>query len=213
MNVFIVESPKFDEVISNVNESASIKNLCEQFGHRAISVTEFSTNGLEYLSSSISNSWLDSANEMLCIHVSCHGNNDGVSFGDDFMTWGDFLLCFKDVLTHDNSAKLIFCISACGTKSQQFTGYCKRLHDELGLQPPKYWVLFDQEKISWRRSLVCWSNVYYALSNNDKYQALRMQRAVKASKCITNGNAALMYYLWDVDKSKYEPFRATGFKV
>jgi hypothetical protein len=82
MKIFIIESPSPNDFLEECNEADSLITACNMFGHEAKS---FFVKDQKELYSTINyiNRIKLEEDDVLCLHFSCHGNKDGLQFGDD----------------------------------------------------------------------------------------------------------------------------------
>ena len=207
MRVIIVESSSPWDLMHGTSEKDSLEQICKMMGHNVASFfvkSKFEFEAVfEYISSI--NSFSDDEQEPLCIHISCHGNKDGLAIGNDFLNWENTVECMAPVLSMENYGEPIFlAVSACGTDKQLLTKYIRERKD-LKIIPPNYIFFINQELVSWKDALLNWTILYHQIDNLDITNKMDFQDLL--SRIAGSGLGSLRYYRWDVKDRRYKFFQ------
>lgn len=96
MRVFIIECPNPIDLLQGRNEGKSLEQICRLVGHEVINFHPKSKDDLltvcKYISSiDREHDGTDNPDLPLCIHISSHGEEDGLWFGKDLVSWNELL--------------------------------------------------------------------------------------------------------------------------
>lgn len=214
MKIFIVESPNPMDLLQNRSEHQCLEQVCNLIGHEAASFLVKSKNELQtavkYISSIDSS--LDNGKDEtspLCIHLSAHGNNKGLAFGDDFLDWQDVVNTLKPLFNmNDFPYDWVLAISACGTNSdklrKQFISLLNKSIEEDGT-PPKFLFAFNESTISWSDAVLGWTILYHQIARINIDKPAEVRDILKRMKTSYLGN--LMYFRWDTTVNKFKTFQ------
>ncbi|WP_339820718.1 hypothetical protein MKZ15_06265 [Paenibacillus sp. FSL R7-0216] len=202
MRVFIIESPNPKDLLENRSEAEPLKYICHAMGHEVYSFLirshrEF-IDTCDYISS------MDEGNnrtpkEPLCIHISSHGNDEGVVFGSDFLQWGEVAEGLNSILTMGYKNDIFLIVSACGTNKQKISQKIKSMNQRNSkIKPPKYILLFDKESVNWDDAILSWTIIYHQIhriDHNKKSDVMSLLDRIKVSEF-----GDLAYKRWDGEK-------------
>jgi len=92
LRIFVIESPDPLDLLQRRSESAVIRAVAPLLGHEAVDFVAKSLRELKevvgYIASlSRSNCAQRTERRTLCIHLSGHGNEDGIGLGSDEPSW------------------------------------------------------------------------------------------------------------------------------
>ncbi len=206
MKIFIIESPNPNDLLESINERSSLENMCKMFGHQSASFTTYSKDDVFKIINYISKINLEQE-DILCLHFSCHGNNDGIGIGADFIDWKDFIRILSPIFINRKIGKKTFIIiSACGANEQSLTKKVNDFSDDLKkkLNLPYYFFVYNQDKVEWRDSLMCWAILYHQLSKLKDFSKNPVQDILNRIKLSELGD--IKYYRWDDTRLKYLKF-------
>ena len=104
MRVFIVECPNPLDLLQERNEGKSLEQICKLVGHEVASFQSKSKEDLvgacRYISSiDREHDATDNPDLPLCIHISSHGEEDGLWFGKDLVSWNELLYALEPICT------------------------------------------------------------------------------------------------------------------
>lgn len=168
MRVFIIECPNPIDLLQERNEGKSLEHICKLVGHEVVSFLPKSKNELittcRYISSIDREH--DGSNEPdlpICIHFASHGEEEGLRFGRDLISWNDLLEALEPICIRESiyTGDKILAISACEAKEQKLT---KKLEQKFkvnkGFQPPKHLFVTADEDVYWNDAVVAWALFY-----------------------------------------------------
>ncbi|MBU2807745.1 hypothetical protein HF285_05550 [Acidithiobacillus ferrooxidans F221] len=204
MKFAIIESQNPIDIFYGRNESSSLLSSLRMFGNQALILHAKSANDFsvacDYLSSSDGNHCLDGeeANPIF-VHISSHGNNQGIALGKDFMDWKAIAENISKIAKNKNYiGKVCLSISSCGSGSN-------KIHKEIeknltSSSRIEYIFSIPGEKIDWDEALVAWILVYYNISQGD----LDKSHIQKSLKRTYDGTGVLIKYnRYDNKEEKY----------
>lgn len=198
------------DLLNAKSEASALEQVCKIFGHKVAKLTAYSeTDFIKYCQyiSSIDSAHDDrSDNEMpLCIHISTHGNCDGVGFGRDFLRWRELFEAMKPIFTEMNKYKgsVFISISSCEAGNQQLDRLISREWKyTIDLTPPEYiFTTSDDGGVTWDDALVSWTVFYHRIANLRHIRRNSVKSIIDDIKACTQTN--LSYFRWDSDESKY----------
>ena len=206
LKIFFIESPSPLDFLQDITEVRALEEICKILGYKAkrtfVSSKKSLVENLNYISSIFE--FIDTKdNEPICIHISTHGNNDGLGFGNDFINWEELFKIIQPIFKKANeySKDVILIISACGAGKQKMTDEFKKLTNLLDeISPPKYIFVTDEE-VSWEDALIAWSNFYHQLTKIELDKKTDVQKILDKIKSF--GEITLKYFRWDDLKNKY----------
>jgi len=207
LKTFIIESPNPNDLLDERNEAGSLVNICRMFSHKATSFLVKSKDGFTEAIDYICDIELEDK-DLLCLHLSCHGNEDGLAFGKDFINWGQLGTCLMGFISESRFRnKYILVISACGANDQNLTKKLSRLDKNLRnkIAPPSYVFVYDETEVPWKDALLSWTILYHQLSNLKSLDKDEVQLILGNIKSGHFGK--LMYFRWDFGTQKYMRFR------
>ncbi|TGL50818.1 hypothetical protein EHQ61_08585 [Leptospira wolffii] len=177
------------------------------FEHQAYSFLIFSAKDLKEKIEYIAKSSIQE-DEFLCLHFSCHGNEDGLGIGSDFLKWSEFGVILIPLLKNKNfKDKLIITISACGANEQKLTKNISSFEARIKsrIAPPLYFFVYDEYEVGWADALLCWTILYHQIGKIDSLEKNDVKKIL--SKISISGLGKLIYFRWDWNSFKYKKFR------
>ena len=168
MRVFIIECPNPIDLLQGRNEGKSLEQICKLVGHEVIGFQPKSKTDLatvcKYISSiDREHDGSDNPDLPLCIHISSHGEEDGLWFGTDLLSWNELLEALEPICTQKSiyRGEKILIISACEAKEQQLTEkIMKKGEINKAFQPPKHLFVTADEEVYWKDAVVAWALFY-----------------------------------------------------
>lgn len=217
--VFILESPNPIDLLENRGERSSLESVCNLFGY---DTAAFLLTGRSDLKRALMyirevgecSNLADGDEPPLFIHISAHGNNEGISIGSDFVKWRDlaaFVVKMYSKLRR-YTGLVILVLSSCGSKGQKMTRLwakiSRRFWEETGEDffPPEYVFVFSDDEIDWRDSLAIWTIFYRKASELDFSRPIQIQALLRLVAKLKFGN--LTYHRLDRDEKQYKRFSA-----
>lgn len=214
MRIFILESPNPLDILKGTAEGPGLKELCRLIGHKSEVFSLLSKSDLDKIIqfiSSIEEKSEDKRNKPsrdLCIHISAHGNEDGLQIGGDDVKWRELLESIQPILkkSFDYSGKRILVLSACLAEKQGITKYLmENIKNNIKLIPPKY-IFTTSGEIPWASAAVGWAIFYHLLPNADFDDRKTVRNILNKIKQINVGT--ICYFRWDDSKKKYFSYKA-----
>ena len=209
LKIFLIESPSPLDFLEDTTEVRALEEICKILEYKAKRIFVNSKlsfiENLKYISSIFE--FIDKKDiEPICIHISTHGNNDGIGLGNDFANWEELFHVIQPIFKKASqySKDVILIISACRAGKQKMTNEFKKLSNLLDdIAPPKY-VFVTDEDVSWEDALIAWSNFYYQLKKIDLSKKSDVQKMLGKIKSF--GGITIKYFRWDDLKNKYLSF-------
>lgn len=217
IRVFVIESPNAIDLLKGRGEVPTLTTVGRLLGHEVASLVVYSKRqfeeALKYISSIDNNPKVQRNivtkrakrfDAPLCVHISAHGNSDGIAIGADDVSWQELAMAVSPVCRemHQYWGKIVFVLSACGAGCQQFSHELAVLEKQEGLQDiPAYIFVTADKVISWQNAAVAWAVFYNQLrgaSLDNKKSIQDVIRRVKDACDVT-----LRYHRWDAEKQKY----------
>ncbi len=170
MRIAIIESPNPIDVFAGRNEARALDATCKLIGHQTASFAVRSQAELQticqYLSSADSaHASTRTQKSPLFIHISSHGNDDGLAFGADFIKWDQLALDLLPILKNeDYVGRTVLCLSACGSGEQKIHRVLKRELTPQLKRLPLYIVSIRGRTVQWADALVAWTLFYHKIS-------------------------------------------------
>ena len=206
MNIFVIESPNPIDLLEGRNEADSIVSIGKMFNHKATSFFVKDKVELNSVLKYLADVEADKT-DLFCYHFSCHGNENGLAFGPDFLNWTEFSLAIDPFLKNKTMKDKYFLIlSACGANEQDLTKKISKLDDsaKASIAPPSYIFVYDETEVYWRDALLSWTILYHRLGNVKKIDKDEIQDLLEKMKNVEFGK--LLYFRWDDVKNKYLRF-------
>lgn len=205
MRVFVIESTSPLDLMDGRSESRTLEQICKMMGHNvttffAKSKSEFD-NICEFISSIELVERDESKDEPICIHISSHGDEDGVLFGKDELSWKDLADSLIPIFSMDYQNDFFLAISACGTFNQSAHTHLKKQYKERGIKPPKYIFSINEDEVDWKDAILTWTILYRQIEDLDSNKRRDFQNLL--NKIIESGFGNLKYNRWDNKNQRY----------
>ena len=211
--VIIVEGPNPLDLLEGRGERSSLEQVCRLFGHHVASFfvrdeAELRQT-LTYVASISRHPGAGS--DPLFVHVSVHGDADGISVGPDTVSWDDLsemaVQMYSDL---DNYAgPVILVLSACGANQQKLTRLLKAKRDGFEvIHPPEYVFVFTDSTVLWTDAVVAWT-IFYSQIDTVKFSSSRKDiREIQKilGRLRESALAKLTYYRWDDGDETYKRY-------
>lgn len=216
MRVFIIECPNPIDLLQGRNEGRSLEQLCKLVGHEVYCFHPKSKDELvmvcRYISSiDREHDGSDNPDLPICIHISSHGEEDGLFFGKDLVSWNELLLALEPVCAKKSIYKgeNILTISACEAKEQQFTKRIqKAMKENKALKPPKHFFVTADEDVYWNDAVVAWALFYNKLP---KIKLSKKKKIIDVLALIEKAELGTIHYFrWLKSKKRYQGYCASG---
>ncbi|MGE7024141.1 hypothetical protein [Solibacillus cecembensis] len=193
--------------MSGVSESKALEEICKTMQHSVTSFFVKSSNEFDTAINYIAtiDDYVDDEDEkeQICIHISCHGNNDGLALGKDFLMWEEVANSLLPLLKLQRLKKPIYlAISACGTDNQKISSAIRKIFNKEKIKPPKFIFVINQKEVGWNDALLNWTILYHQIDYLNGAEDLRDL----LTRIVESGFGKLKYYRWDVLNKKYFTF-------
>lgn len=208
MRVFIIDCPSPIEILVDKSEFKPLEQICKSMNHEVYTFFVKSKQELidtcKYISSidKIERNVEDDI--PISIHISAHGNEDGLQFGHDEINWKLLLEVIKPILMMNYREKIHLVISACGTNKQKITKEITELNKIESINPPEYIIVFNKETTTWKDAVLAWTIFYHQADVNLSKKG-KIQNLLKRIQEAEFGN--LIYFRWDPEEKKYLRFK------
>lgn len=216
MRVFIIECPNPLDLLQDRNEGRSLEQVCKLVGHEVASFHPKSKTDLVTLCKYISS--IDSEHDStdnpdlpICLHISSHGEEDGLLFGQDLISWNELLEALEPVCTKKSiyTGDKILTISACDAREQRLTEkIVKKWKVNKAFQPPKHLFFTADEDVYWKDAVVAWALFY------NKIPKIKMSKKKKILNVLSIIERAelgcIHYYKWSDKKGEYIGYSSGG---
>lgn len=207
LRLFIIECPNPMDLLAGRSESQCLEKACKLVGHDITTFQVLSKDQLVTVCNYISTIFDGNSSDglLICIHLSGHGNEDGLSFGKDFVKWKNLFEVIQPICSVTKSRdRVVFVISACGAGKQKLTqeleAECRKNNEFI---PPKYLFVIMDEKIRWDSAVVLWTVFYHQLSevSLDDNSKEKIQVILCKIKGLRVGG--IQYHRWDDNRKDY----------
>lgn len=219
MRVFIIECPNPIDLLQGRNEGKSLEQICKLVGHEVIIFQPKSKNDLatvcRYISSiDREHDGSDNPDLPICIHISSHGEEDGLYFGKDLLSWNELLDALEPICTRKSIYKgeKILTISACEAREQQLTKKIqKKCKINKAFQPPRHLFVTAAEDVYWNDAVVAWALFYNKIPKINLGKKKKILRVLSVIDRAELG--CLHYYRWSTKKGHYTCYSSSEGKM
>ncbi|PTT56082.1 hypothetical protein [Aeromonas sp. HMWF015] len=213
IKIFIIECVDPMDLLQGRSEATALEQVCRSIGNEVAVLTAYSEDDFEkycnYISSIDSSHDNEDCSEPLCVHISTHGNNQGIAFGKDFVQWHDLFNLMESIFTRMNKyhGDVYISVSACDAGYQKLVDEIEFEWDvNSRLTPPEYvFVTGEKGGVRWDDALVAWTLLYHRISKLRRIGKFRVQKILNDIKVAVN--TELEYFRWDSSKMKYLRYR------
>ena len=209
IRLFIIESVDPMDLLQGRTESQALAEICKIIGHEVAVLNAFSKSDFKKLCGYISsiNSRHDRNKRTdvpLCIHISSHGNANGLRFGKDPVGWKELLRTMKPIYNEmgEYDGKIVLIISACGAGEQDLSvEFEQEWKNDSKFTPPKYIFVTKDKKVAWDDALVSWAMFYHQLPRANLNDKKSVQKILDKIRLSDTGN--LKYFRWNEKEEGY----------
>ena len=210
IRLFIIECVDPMDLLQRRSEAQALKQVCDIIGHESAILNAYSKGDFKKYCKYISSigSEHDEKNREsipLCIHISSHGSDDGISLGTDFIEWGDLYTLMRPLFTELDyyDGNVFITISACMAGNQKLGNKIEsQWRGSKNIVPPQYiFVTSNENGVNWDDALVSWTLFYHKISsfNLDRRSTVRsILNKIRAAV-----GTELRYFRWDTKRGKY----------
>lgn len=208
--VFIVESPNPLDLLRGVSERHSLEQVCKLVGHVAATFLVRDLAELKQTFAYISSIRCDKDDKTpLFIHISAHGNEDGIAAGADDVSWVDLGRIVQEMYSRLRyyHGPIIVILSACGANKQKMTNsLAKDVNgSEKPFVPPEYLFVPSGDTILWSDAVVAWTVFYRQMLKVSFTDKVKIQDLL--NRLHKSGFGDLTYYRWDGTAKQYRSYR------
>ena len=211
--ILVIEGPNPLDLLEGRGERRSLEQVCNLFGH---DVATFFVRGeaelrqtLTYVASISRHPGAGS--DPVFVHISVHGDSDGIAVGPDTVSWGDLTEMTVQMYSDLDAylGPVILVLSACGANQQELTQLLKTKRDDFEVvHPPEYVFVFTDEAVLWTDAVVAWT-IFYSQIGTLKFSSspkdiIKIQSLL--GRLHRSALAKLTYYRWDEDDEGYKRF-------
>jgi hypothetical protein len=205
----IFESPNPIDLLQRRSEAQTLAAACELVGFEAVSFTirsaqEFA-DSCRYIAT-IGDHSPTGSTVPLFLHISCHGDADGLRFGMDDRSWDQIAEDIQSLCRLPYYAgPCVLSISACGAGKHTLPNELSAaLRKRPNFKPPVYLFVTNDDEVAWDDATVAWVILYYRLGEIGLDKRDPIQKGLRAIKEITG--LSLAYWRWDRAAKNYRRF-------
>ncbi len=216
MRVFIIECPNPIDLLQGRTEGKSLEQICSLVGHEVTSFHPKSQKDLSTVCRYISSidrehDGTDNPDLPLCVHISCHGEEDGLLFGKDLIRWKKLLKALEPIFEKKSVYRgdKILTISACQAREQKLTAKLQRWwKNNRQLRPPEHLFVTASEDVYWNDAVVAWALFY---SKIPRTKLTKKRKIIKVLEFIEKADlGCLHYYKWSKKNGSYRGYCCGG---
>lgn len=169
--IAIIESPNPIDAFVGRTEATSLCATARLLEHEALPFTIHSKqdfrNMCAYLASADSQHCQYDA-KPLVVHISAHGDGDGVAFGSDNISWEHLADELIPIFKNDfYDGRILISLSACGSGDQKIHRTLRAKLKKNTNKWPQYIFSILGNTVNWDDALVAWTVLYHKLSGED----------------------------------------------
>jgi hypothetical protein len=206
--LFFVECGSPLDAIESRSESSAVGGMARLIGHSVLPFSAYSkrafTEACEYIGSICDDANDDTPEVPLCLHISSHGNPQGLAFGSDQIDWIELQRVIQPVLTRRYEGKRLLVISACNADQQQLSKSIAENAKHNGLQPPEY-IFCATGKVDWDDAAVGCTLFYHLIDDVDLDDFTAVKDVLKKIQTL---GMQIVYFRWDEHKYRSFPKKA-----
>jgi len=210
IKIVVVESPNPIDLLEGRSESDGLVSACKLIGHQSISFFAKSRREFKeiclYLASADTEHASKHPSAPLFLHLSCHGNCEGIAFGSNVLDWKALVQDLEPIL--DNplyEGNFALAISSCGSGEHDlYEHFLSRIEDDVEAKIPQYIFSIPGDSVYWGEALVGWVLFYHKLSSINLGDKSKVQDALK--EIYYGTKLKFSYHRWDKKTKKYKTF-------
>ena len=212
--VLVIEGPNALDLLQGRGERGSLEQVCGLFGHDVASLFvhdgEELRKALAYVGAISRHPGAGS--EPLIVHVSVHGDANGLTVGPDDVTWEELAEMTVEMYSNLDRYRgpVVLVLSACGASEQELTDLLESKRGDLDLlNPPEYVFVFTDESVRWTDAVVAWT-IFYSQIGRIRFDIYSYKDIRKIQKLLgrlhKSALAKLTYFRWDGSEEAYKIF-------
>lgn len=212
--IAVIESPNPIDAFAGRSEAESLVPACKLIGHAAISFLVKSEREFNevfnYLSSASSSHDEPNSSGVLFVHISCHGNSNGIAAGRDSIPWERLVELIQPVfLNKKYNGKVAIVLSSCGSGENDLHEYITSIKtNKISSKIPNYIFSIPGETVNWDDALVGWILFYHKISCIDIEKKSEVQSVLKS--IFSGVGQKFSYHRWDDEKNTYLTYTPKG---
>ncbi|MBF0529559.1 MAG: hypothetical protein HQK55_09865 [Deltaproteobacteria bacterium] len=210
IKLVVIESPNPIDLFDGRSESEGLVSACKLIGHQGISFFAKSREEFkeicQYISSANTKHASRNPSAPLFLHLSCHGNKTGISFGSTDLTWKDLVHDVEPILNNSYyEGNFAISISSCGSGEHDIDEHIlDRIEIDDSIKIPQYIFSIPGRSVNWDDALVGWILFYHKLSNIKLGDKTNVQAALKEICKVTRLHFS--YHRYDEKDKDYKTF-------
>lgn len=217
LRLFVVESANPIDALQGRSEAPALKTIGSLIGHEVVTISVYSRH--QFIDAC---KWIASISKRperqsipgkkrkkrydapICIHISAHGNEDGIAIADELISWkelgSDISPICKDM--DEYFGNVVFIISACGAGEQKLTDELTKLEKSGDLMDiPIYLFVTADCVIEWQDAAVAWTVFYHQLKRAKFDDKKSIQKVL--DRVIISCGVCIRYYRWSSNANRY----------
>lgn len=210
LKIAVIESPNPMDLFDGRSESDSLVPACKLIGHQSISFLAKSREEFaevcKYIASADTAHASKYPSAPLFLHLSCHGNGEGVAFGESDVSWELLVQDIEPILSNPlYEGNFAIAISSCGSGGHDLHKHFIEKIEEGDIKKiPQYIFSIPGDNVYWDDALVGWILFYHKLSKVNLSLRAKVQDALVEIYCGTG--LKFSYHRWDEGAGKYKTF-------
>jgi hypothetical protein len=184
IKIAVVESPNPIDLFDGRSESEGLVSACKLIGHQSISFFAKSRREFkeicQYLASADTKHASRNPSAPLFLHLSCHGNNEGIAFGSSDLTWKALVQEVEPILNNSYyKGNFALSISSCGSGEHDIDEHIlNRIEEDDSIKIPQYIFSIPGCSVNWDDALIGWVLFYHKLSSIKLVDKTNIQKAL-----------------------------------
>lgn len=211
--IIVIESPDPMDLLQGRSEAQTLTTACRIVGYETAAFTIRSSREFaetcQYIATITKDHDDAGVNQLpIFVHISCHGNDGGLAFGADFLTWDEIVVAIRSLCAMtDYPAGCVLSVSACGAGQQKIsTGLSAAFKKDRAIKPPHYLFVTDSDGVGWDDATVGWLALYHRLGKLELTNKTAIQKSIDAIRDVSG--LALLYFRWDKTSKQFKRFPA-----
>ena len=214
LRIFVMECPDPIDAMQGRSEGPVISAIGRLIGHEVLtflvrSKREFKETCKYIGSIDADHDSNDQTDRQLCLHISTHGNSNGLGIGADFLEWRQLATAIEPFLSGKmrHEGKRIVVLSACDADQKQLSDSIGAIvRQNTGLTAPEY-LFCTSGEVEWQNAAVGWTLFYHLLPNVDLDQKKNVQAVLNKIRDV--GVGRFVYFRWVGRSKRYVRYAGT----
>ena len=210
LRIAVVESPNVIDTFDGRTESEALASACKLIGHQAVLFSAKSQREFRdicnYLGAADTAHAARYQSAPLFLHISCHGNDEGLAFGADFVAWDQMVRDLEPVLANSlYRGNFALSLSSCGSGSHNLDEHLSVRSDKnSSMRMPQYIFSIGTAEVVWADALLGWALLYHKLSSARLDDRTCIQSALKA--VLRGTGLSFSYHRWNDASDSYRTY-------